>query len=234
MAGNVKGTNPNLWIPRCSKCGKVAVKGTNLCKRHGGHRKGITTVDKIKTGKFSKTLQRIADKDVIQTYENGENDPHRLELNDEIDAVNALEQLIFSKIDTDIGKSYLTTIVKQYESIIDARRKGNAQLANELFFELGDKLDKVQGQLALMDEWLKLVSTKQKLTESQSKRDIQLDQVMRAEDVLILFKAIMNDTQEILYGRLPEPELARDILSEIAQKAAGHISRDNSRRTLKT
>jgi hypothetical protein len=236
-----KGYPAHEHVPKCTHnkrggrgpCGAFAMKGTQSCFFHGGKTpKGENS--NVSTYRYVKALQGL---DIGKKVEEISQDPVTLDLDGEIIVVQAMIETLFEKF-KDAGAegegiATVKAIKKVYNEIQYAAAKKDKDLANHLFEQLGEVINNAEYNFALVDEIKSTIKLKKELHDSQSRREIQLEQMMKAEDVQLLLKSLLVEIRGVIYDRIGDRRLAEDTLYEVASKFARHFGGSDSGRAIK-
>jgi hypothetical protein len=225
----------NSRIPRCGHpkrggkgpCRAVMMKNGMGCQIHGG--RTPVGLDNPNTSDTPRYVTALKGTKLIDRYEKAKQDATLLELHEEIALVQAFIEDLLSRFDDGEGRITIKTILKCYEEMIDAGLNKKWAIYNKKMDDLVDLLHGADRQFALVEDIKSQIKLKKDLVESQSKREIQLEQMMKAEDVMLLIKVVLGEVRGVIYDRLDDKSVATDILNEVSEKVAGHLGRGNSR-----
>jgi len=208
------------------------MKGKKVCYFHGGRSKSGAESGTYVDGRYIESLKKTR---LGPKMQEAANDPLLLELMPEIALTQALIDELCSKFEYGDGEGggAIARILKHYEKCVDAANQKDWNKFNALFAQMGGIIESAGRDFALMDEIKGMIRTKKDLVEAQHKRNIQLDQMMRAADVKILINRVMGELRGVVFDRLEDKDLATRILVETATKASrvldgGHSENSHS------
>lgn len=217
--------NLNTWVPKCGhnkrgggKCGAVMMKNGKGCKNHGGRAKMGMELPQTTTGRYSAAMKNS---NLGEKVARMREDRFYLDNNEEIFVVEAILEGLLERMDRDDIKS-TKTIRKLYDDVTMAFTEGEVKKANLLFQRLGDAISSVEAEFALMEEIRAQIKLKKDLSEAQTKRDKDLDQMMKAADVQMLLATLMSEFRSVVFDRIGDENAARDLLNEVSEKLNRH------------
>lgn len=172
-----------------SQCRMNAIHGTTKCKFHGGKSLRGVASPRFKDGRYSKFLP----KGLVAKYEQATSDPELLNLRDNIAVMDIrLGDLLESVKHSKGGASNWSQIKKISRSI-------RASLEHEKIEEALDlvaKLDLVArdgiDQAHTWSEIGVVMETRRRLTESEQKRLVAMNQTITAENAMMLVHALAS------------------------------------------
>lgn len=173
-------------------CQLPPMHGKTRCKYHGGKSLSGTAAPSFKTGRYSKYLPtRLLDR-----YHEAESDGELLSLRSEIALVDSRLADLLSKVDTGEAK-------KLWEQAKELNRDIQADMLNEDYGQLMmhcKSLDELIGEgLKDYTAWSELyyiLDHRRKLVESERKRLIESQQMVKTEQAMTLATALLLAVKE--------------------------------------
>jgi hypothetical protein len=237
IVGQRPGTNPNVWIKKCNSplrnrpgefCQKPKLKDKERCQIHGGNSlKGIEAPS-FKEGRY---VEALGGHSLGKRLEAAHNDTTLMELIGEVALVQAIIEDLCSRFAEGgqaEGMGTVKEVKKIYKDMVAAGVKKDWNMFNHLLETLGDALDTAEHQFALIEEVKSAVRTKKDLVDSQTKREFQLQQMIKASEVQVYITQLLAANRNIIYDRLEDKKLAESILQEIAGEFSQLIGEGDS------
>jgi hypothetical protein len=203
-----------------SPCHKHPMTGRNKCKLHGGASLIGAQHPGAKTLKYSKDIvgKRFAD-----TYTEAMTDPKLLELKDDIAITQARVAELLKNVDYGESIKAWKTLRKLYDDFIFASRMGNADDAAECITEIGKLIKNGYDQNATWEEIYKAQSHKRKLTETENKRQNELNQMMTHEQAMNLLTFVASVIKQRVAQFVPG-EKGQELMATIGRDISAHMS----------
>ena len=223
--GQRPGTNPNDWIPKCGAqlrgqpgrfCEKPKLKGSERCDLHGGlSLKGMNS-PKLKEARY---VDAFGGHSLGNRIREAQQDSTLMELVGEVALIQAIiEELCsrFAEGGEAEGMGTVKQVKKVYKDMVIAGVKKDWPTFNHLLEVLGDTLDAAEQQFALVEEVKSAVKVKKELVDSQTKREFQLQQMMKVEEAKLWVVQLLSANRNIIYDRIEDKQFAEELLLEIA------------------
>lgn len=211
------------------QCRRRAVTGYTVCQVHGAGsplkgRPGMVPKVYKQGGRYSKFLPtRLAAR-----FAESENDPDLLVLRKEIALVDTRISDVLSRVDIgEAGTIWLDT-KKAFDDLTESLQQKNARKTQDAIVTLSDLIKRGNTDYAAWNEVIGLVEQRRKLVESEQKRIVAGQHMLRMEEVQRLMGALTAAVREyvndpVILGKINH-EFIR--LSEIGSNAG--VSADNA------
>lgn len=179
------------------RCKQPAVSGKKVCRYHGGKSLGGAASPSLKSGRYSKYMPER----LLEHYREAIDNPELLELRSEISLIEARIADLLTRVDTgEAGKLWA-----------DAR-KANDRILKELNNEnyggvilACQDMDRCIGSaLADFEAWAQIggfIEQRRKLTESEQKRLVAMQQMVTSEQALLFAARILSIIKEHVTDR---------------------------------
>lgn len=176
------------------------------CRMHGGASLSGAASPRFKTGKFSRYLpERLQER-----YQEAQQDPELLELRDEIALADTRLLDLLDRVDSGESGAIWRKLQKQWA---EYRKVEGTDEATDILMEIGVTISEGAADYAAWDEVNKQLTQRQKLTESQRKRESELQQVITAEKAMVLIAQLT----EIIRRHVTDPATRSAIATELVQ-----------------
>jgi hypothetical protein len=157
---------------------------------HGGKTPIGPALPQYKNGRYSKYLpERLKER-----YETAAHDPDLLTLRSDIALVDSRLADVLKRVDSGESGRIWRILVDEVEAFIEDRDdKAKATLHLNEIIRL---IRQGQGDWAAWDEVGKLLEQRRRLVESESKRVVQLQQMITAERAMVLLTAVLAELKD--------------------------------------
>lgn len=225
--GQRPGTNPNVWMKKCGAqlrnrpgefCGKSSLKDSDRCQLHGGKSPKGMKSPKFKEGRYTEAFEGHP---IGERLAKAHEDTTLMELVGEVALMQAIIEDLCARFPDGghaEGMGTVKEVKKIYKDMVASGVKKDWKMFNHLLENLGDALDDAERQFALIEEVKSAVRTKKDLVDSQTKREFQLQQMVKASDVELFVVQLLAANRGIIYDRLEDKQQAESILGEIARE----------------
>lgn len=179
------------------QCQQNAMNGSTKCYHHGGKSpKGIASPHH-KTGRYSKYLPgRLLDR-----YHEAAQDPELLNLREEIALLDARLSDLLTRVDTgEAGKAWHDAQGAQRKVAI-AVKTGNTDKLLTGLDELEAALGAGVGDYQAWAEIQSILDQRRKLAESERKRLVDMQQIVTAEQAMLLVGALLDSVRRNVTDR---------------------------------
>jgi hypothetical protein len=181
--------------------------GANRCRMHGGATPRGKDSPNFKTGRYSKSLPTR----LTAQYQAAQADQRLLYLKDEIALVDARIQDLLSRADSGEAGIHWRQIKKLYGDILSGSREGDMAKVNKALGQMRGVIDAGVGDYAVWDEIMGLVDKRRRLVESQRQHYVQMQQVITADQLMVLASAIIDVVRENVRDRGTMAAISRGI-----------------------
>lgn len=171
---------------------KAPAMANGRCRMHGGKSLGGITSPTFKTGRYSKYIPSR----LLERYHEAESDPDLLSLRAEIALTDGRLADLLQRVDTGEAKSL-------WEQAREANQEIQKAVSDENYGRLmimAQQLDYLIGSgLSDYEAWAEihtLLDQRRKLAESERKRLIEAEQVVRADKAMTLAMALLQAVKE--------------------------------------
>lgn len=191
-----------------------AAMANGRCRMHGGLSPAGVASPRFKTGKFSRYLPER----LLERYEEAQGDETLLELRDEIALTDTRLLDLLSRVDT--GESgaiwkKLQQLWKEYQ------REEQTVKGTDLLMEIGRTIAAGAADYAAWDEVNKQLGLRKGLSESQRKREIELQQGITAEQAMILIAQLTDIIRRHVTDPATRTAIAADLVHLTGQQPRG-------------
>jgi len=213
------------------QCKKPAVPGLGVCNIHGGKSLSGIASPALKTGRYSKHLPvRLMEK-----YDAARQDGNLLALRDDLALLDARMEDMLGRVDTgESGELWASLVASLAEcqkcrlKLDSARRSGDAKKQTEAESSLTDALDAMQllaqgglSDYAAWSEIKSLLEQRRKISETEQKRLVAMQQMITASEALLLQAALLD----IIKRNVTDRDILSIISRDIDALDAGRLSR---------
>lgn len=189
------------------RCRRAATKGMEVCPIHGGKSlKGMAS-PVFKTGLHSKYMP----KHLLDSYHEAFNDPELLNMRHDLALVEARLGELLQRVQSGESKTLWSDARKACDKLREAFANdnlGGVQVASE-------QLDRLIGEgltdYAAWNEIHAIVEQRRKLVESEQKRLVAMNQMITAEQALMLMAAIQDIVSRHVTDRKALSEIIADV-----------------------
>jgi len=181
-----------LW--NCPECGEDrhchrTVKQEGLrCFLHGGKSVSGIASPNYKHGRYSKVLPT----GLAERYERSLDDDDILALRDEIALLDTRLADLVNSLDIGTSKDLWKGLRTSYNNLRTALGQQDPASANEAMRALGRAISAGTQERQTWDEVYTLLDARRKLVESEAKRLIQMQQVITAEQAMVLLSRVQQ------------------------------------------
>ena len=169
------------------------------CPSHGANMRAGMASATTKTGKSSKYLGRYMQdlpKRMLDGVENGVNDPRLTELRYEIAIVQERIADLLRRVDNGESGHLWIELQRTYQELRSARRSGDEAMQDQSFQALGTLIERGKSDYQAWEEISKQLDRKQRLSESERKREIEANQLAPADQTLMLIQNLVRAVME--------------------------------------
>jgi hypothetical protein len=191
-------------------CRSDVVMANGRCRVHGGATpKGINH-PRNKNYIRTKLPERLAEK-----YLNAEGDPDLLSLNNEIRLTDIFLQEAISNLDDSPPLALWKSISKEWASLKASQRRGDTESSRRHLDTLDGLIERGYRDSDARAEALDIMDKRRKLVESQSKREIALEQSVPVPQVMMLFSAVGQVVMKYVDSPAQRAALAAELASVV-------------------
>ncbi len=189
------------------RCQRPAMTGNTVCYHHGGKSlKGVASPT-YRHGRYSKHMpERLVDR-LNQALE----DPDYLNLHEEIALLEVQIGEALDTIHAGNGGS-VDAVRKGWDAILRANQRGDKKAIPGLMNQLGAAIDRLTGEADAHDRLLDLINQKRLASETERKRQVQMKQLVTAEQAMTFVAALNRAVKE----HVKDPAVLRAIQMDMA------------------
>ncbi len=189
------------------RCRHPAMHGKTVCYHHGGKSlEGLASRTFIH-GRYSKVLPvRLA-----ADYKRAERDPDLLALRSEIALADARLAELLRRLDTGEAGAIWAALQKTWAALQEARRAADTAKMAGLMATLGQLIDQGAADSATWAEVTDLLYLRRRLVETEHKRLVALEQLLTAEQAMVLVSAVVDAVRRHVTDRPTLAAISEDI-----------------------
>jgi hypothetical protein len=191
-------------------CANPPVTGRNRCRMHGGTQPRGIDHPRHKDSIRSRLPERLAEK-----YIAAENDPDLLSLNHEIRITDIFLHEALGNLDDAPPLSLWKAISKEWASLKASQRRGDTESSRRHLDTLDGLIERGYRDSDARAEALDIMDKRRKLVESQSKREIALEQSVPVPQVMMLFSAVGQVVMKYVDSPAQRAALAAELASVV-------------------
>jgi len=199
-------------------CRNLPVTGATRCRMHGGATPSGIASPHFRTGRHSKHLPV----QLVERYRESLADPELLALRDDIALVDARVADLLMTVSTVESGSAWKRLAALWRDLETAQGKHDASGMARALTELGSV---IRGGLADAAAWvdvMSLIEQRRKLTETEHKRLVAMQQMIGVEEAMTFVAAVQASVQR----HIRDPVILRAIAGDMAQLAQHKRSYD--------
>lgn len=190
------------------RCKNQAVDGKQVCRMHGGESKGGIESASLKTGRYSKYLPEK----LLERYHESQSDKELLALREEVALLDSRLADLITRIDS--GESgalwgKARALMTQYD---EALHMGDSAMMQAKIHALRQLIEQGMGDYAVWGEIRSVIDDRRRLVESERKRLIDMQQMIRAEDATLLVMRIIDIIKTGVTSKLDRARVTRELL----------------------
>jgi hypothetical protein len=188
-------------------CERSPVRGRTRCRLHGGKSLAGIACSQYRSGRYSAYLpERLRAR-----YEQAESDQELLSLKSEVALVDARLIDLLARVDTGESGQLWANLKKAHEEFKVTRLARDVPKMNVALAKIEALLDSAVRDHTAWGEIGTLIEQRRKLTESEAKRLITLQQMLTTEDAMALAYRLVD----IVTRHVTDKHVLRDIVVEI-------------------
>jgi len=169
-----------------TQCQNYPIAGSQWCKFHGAMAaKGIAN-SQFKDGRYS----RYVPKALLDKYEAARDDPELLSQKDDIAILETRISQLLQRLDLDSNIHEWDFLEKKLQDLRVAVVSGANAQATTIIADLAEFVEKGQQDVKTWNEITRIMDIKRKVSESERKRLIEMDQIITAEKAMLLITMI--------------------------------------------
>ena len=190
------------------QCKKDAVPGREVCHIHGGKTPEGAALPQFKHGRYARSLpERLAGR-----YEEAAADPELLSLREDVALLDTRLSQLISRADTGESAEAWSRVQKALKDLRKAEVGGKPDRKREARFALEDAIEQGGRDIEVWAEIGDHLERRRKLTESERKRLIEMEQMVRADQAMSFVAAVVASVRR----HVEEPKILAAISADIA------------------
>jgi hypothetical protein len=194
-----------------ARCGQVAIKGKTKCRMHGGRSLSGRASPRFVTGKYSKVLPAR----LVATYHEAKQSPRLLSLADDIAAADARLVDLFQRVDSGESGALWQTLGSTLDAFNAALAANELPAMHRHLATLRQLITQGTDDYQAWDEIQKLWDTRCKLTQTETKTLITMQQMVTTEQLMV-FMGVVTDTIQRAVTQHADHAAAQAILNVIS------------------
>lgn len=175
---------------------------------HGGKTPRGLASTKFKTGRYSKDIPAR----LIASYELTRSDPRILEQREEIALIHARILDLIQRVDSGESGHLWRSIRKQYETLVEAIREQDRDRMRLALAALDQLITRGTTDYKAWEEVTHQIDRKQRLIESERKREVELQQVITMDQMLVFMKV----QQDAILKVVTDKRQLADLFNELS------------------
>lgn len=177
------------------------------CRMHGGKTPGGIALPHTKHGRYSKHLPGR----LLERYKEALSDPDLIGLREEIGLIDSRLADLLSRVDTGESGRLWALVREAWARFKDAQSSGDRVALLEAVTELDRLISRATSDAGAWREIVDLVDQRRKLAESERKRQVEMRQVITAEQAMVLVAAIADTVRRNVRDRDAVAAIQADI-----------------------
>lgn len=167
------------------------------CRYHGGKSLSGIASPTFKTGRYSKYLPER----MLARYKQAASDPELLAMRSDIALLDARLSDVLGRVDTGEAGALWRAAREMYADARDAMADKDAARLSVALTALGGLLDKGVADWAAWDEVRSLLEQRRKLAESEVKREVLAQQMVKVDQAMVLVSALVDSVKRHVTDR---------------------------------
>jgi hypothetical protein len=167
------------------------------CRLHGGASLTGTAHPRFKTGRQSRYLP----KRLLAVYQKSLADPDLLELRSELALIDARLSDLLRRVDLGEAGTLWRQFMDLFRDLQDAIRAKDVEGTSTALLELERIINRGNADQATWDEILKIVGERRKLTDTERKRLVDMQQYITHERAMVLISALLDSVKRHIHDR---------------------------------
>lgn len=194
-------------------CKAYPLKGRTRCRNHGGASPVGVAHPNFKHGRYSKAVPRH----LASLYDAARNDPDLLALNEEIALVDTRLQATLARATTGEAGKVWQQLGETWRAFLKARARGEVAEMEGLLMDIGTLIGKGGNEAAAWSEVMDLIERRRRLTESEGKRRVQMQQMVTVDRM----DALMAQVVDVLRSEVTDTGTLRRISHRLKAVVGG-------------
>ncbi len=223
-----------MGAPQCTahnrkgeRCKRSAIPGRPTCYMHGGRTPSGELNPNFKHGKYSKVIPR----DLADRYERARKDTELLALGDDIALLETRLNQVLSKVGSGEAAAVWRRLQEIRREITRLRRFKSEDVRIQIAALMDEQDELIEQGVGEMHQWFEigeLMERRRKLIESERKRLIEMQAVVRVEEAMLLLRVVAQGMREAVEKHISDPVAARAILVDVQRVLDQYTSRGSA------
>jgi hypothetical protein len=177
------------------------------CRMHGGKSpQGIASAT-LKDGRYSRHLPTR----MLTAYDESRRDPNLLALDQEVSLVDSRLAELLAKVDTGESSATVKAAYASWQSFKAANRRKDADAAKVAADEHDQAISHLFSAASAWDDIFKWIEQRRKLTDSEQKRRTAGQELMTAEQAMLLVTALTQAVRD----HVRDPDALANIAADL-------------------
>jgi hypothetical protein len=188
-------------------CERSPIRGRTRCRLHGGKTLVGTACPHFRSGRYSVYLpERLRER-----YEQAEDDTELLSLRSEVALVDARLVDLLSRVDSGESGQLWTDLKRAHREFTVAKRGEDVARMHTTLARVEQLIDSAVDDHQAWAEIGERIEQRRRLTESEAKRLVVLQQMLTAEQAMALMRAMID----IITRHVTDKQALRDIIVDM-------------------
>lgn len=196
------------------------MNGKDVCRHHGGKSPQGAASSRFKDGRWSRYLpERLAER-----YQQAASDSELLSLREDVVLLDARLSELIERAGTGESAQAWVRVQKAMKGLQKVEAGGNPDKKREARFELEDAIERGGADIEVWAEIGDHLERRRKLTESERKRLIDMEQMVRADQAMALVAAVVASVRKHVEEPRVLANISADITALVYTDGAGGVS----------
>jgi hypothetical protein len=195
------------------QCRRKAMRGMDVCYMHGGKTPRGPALPQFKSGRYS----RFVPSRLLARYRDAEHDPELTSLRDELALVDARLADLLGRVDTGESSARWWALMKAHRAFKRAKASGDVPRMQEALADIEMHLDAGGQDYDAWHDVCELIEKRRKLCDSETRRLVTLQQMISAEQALLLVGVIVD----IIGRHITDRQVLAQITTDLQR--LGHV-----------
>lgn len=198
-------------------CKARAVKGRDVCYHHGGKSLEGAALPQFKHGRYARSLpERLAER-----YHEAASDPELLSLREDVALLDTRLSQLIGRAESGESTEAWKRVQKALKDLRKAEAGGKQDRKKEARFALEDAIESGGTDLEVWTEIGAHLERRRKLTESERKRLVDMEQMVRADQAMSFVAALVASVRKHVEDPRTLAAISADISAIVHQDVSG-------------
>jgi hypothetical protein len=201
------------------RCRRAAMRGMTVCYMHGGKTPRGPALPQFTSGRYSRFLPTR----LLARYRDAEEDTELTSLRSELALVDARLADVLSRVDTGESGARWWALMKAHRAFKRARTSGDVAAMQEALIAIEIHLDAGTQDYEAWHDVQELIEQRRKLADSETRRLVTLQQMISAEQAMLLIGVIVDIIARHITDRQVLAQITTDLqrLGHVGEAAYG-------------